>query len=341
MPALNSVQVALDASLSPITAPGAGQPFSESLAAELDNLPLKLLPRAIESQELMETSEDDPVCPGSVQQTYSNLGLFCDGLGTDFACIGNVGAGMARVVQSAAVSIVESAHPGDINDFSQMQLLSLHVQGDQQGTWPAALLQLEADTGGGATAVATMLLLGEVELSNRSPMLMAESADMSAESAAPFARIEATVQVADSISVRDQPRVDTDSVTLVDNQETVTALQRSLDQQWILIETGEGERGWIVAQYLRLPAGVDALPIYDPDQSPMLATTSTEAVGDVMVGGNRLTFNFNSRDAFPGCGEVPPGGILIQSPSDIDGVLQMTVNGADLGNDRNGLSHGI
>lgn len=311
-----SVQVALDASLSPIAAPGAGQPYTDSVSAELEYLPLQLLSRNISTPEMIDIAEAAPICPSAIPQTYSNLGLFCQELATGYACLGNAGPGMARL--------------GDVYNFSQIERLSLQVEDDPPGIWPAALLQLEADTSGGSTAVATLMLLGEAELINRNAAPMTDPANQSADSLAPLAGLEATVQVAGSISVGDQPRVDTDLVTMLDNLETVTALQRSIDQQWILIETGEGERGWIVAQYLRLTDGIDALPIYDPDQPPMSEGSAAADVQDETVDGGRLALDLHSRDRFPGCGDVPPGGILIQAPSDIDGVLLMSINGADL-----------
>lgn len=263
-------------------------------------------------------------CPSSIEQSYENLAQSCDGLTAGSACLGNAGQGMSRIIPGAGVSGLSFAQPGETSEFFKVQQLSLLVDGDSQAIWPSALLELEADASGGVSAVATLLLLGEVELTNRRVTTLSENADLSVSDAG----VEATVQVTGSISVRDQPRVDTDTVTLVDDGEVVMALQRSLDQQWILIETEDGTRGWIVAQFLRLPDGSDALPIYDPARAAPAESAPSADTQDDLATAHRLAVDFKSRDGFPGCAAVPPGGLLIQSPSDIDGALQMTVNGA-------------
>ena len=265
-------------------------------------------------------------CPGTVEQSYINLDRYCDGLTAGTACLGSIGPGLAQVAPSAGISSLSFARPGETSDFAQIQQLSLFVGDDAQATWPSARLELEADTSGGETAVATLLLLGEVELTNRRAATLPESADSTVSDGG----AEATVQVAGSISVRDQPRVDTDSVTFVDDGEVVIALQRSLDQQWILIETEDGARGWLVAQFLNLPDGSDALPIHDPAQPAPAESAPSGDAQEELVARHRLVVDFKSRDGFPGCAEAPPGGLLIQSPSAIDGALQMTINGAVL-----------
>lgn len=324
LPARNAAQIALDASLSPIGMPDIVQPFSALVSTELDLLPLRLLPRATGSLETVAVTDDSPVCPAAIKQSYDSLAQSCAGLTAGSACLGLAGPDMSRIVPVAGISGTRFARPGDITDFAQAQQLAVLVDRDSLSIWPSARLALEADTSGGDTAVATLLLLGEVELTNRRAASLPETDD----AAASIDGVEATVDVAGSISVRDLPRVDTDSVTLVDDEEVVIALQRSLDQQWILIETEDGTRGWIVAQFLRLPDGIDALPVHDPAQTASAESAPSDDMQDESATGHRLAVDLKSRDGFPGCAAVPPGGLLIQSPSDIDGVLQMTVNGA-------------
>ena len=326
LPAGNALQIALDASLSPIGMPDAGQPFSASIASELDRLPLQLLPRHASSRQPQARAEEAPICPLSIEQSYDNLERLCDNQSIGSACLGNAGPGLSRIVPGAGISGLSLARPGETSDFTQIKRLSLQVEGGSGAIWPAARLELEADTSGGDSAVATLLLLGEVELTNRRITTLPETAGQSADSSTANGGIEATVQVAGSISVRDQPRVDTDSVALVDDGEVVIARQRSLDQQWIFIETDDGMSGWIVAQFLRLPEGSDALPIFDPAQPAESAPSADDQ--EALAAQHGLVVDFKSRDRFPGCAEVPPAGLLIQSPGDIDGVLQMTINGA-------------
>ena len=86
----------------------------------------------------------------------------------------------------------------------------MNVADDPQQTWSTAVLQIEADTSGGTLANATMMLLGDVELVNRGATTIAPNGQPSIQSDGIMTGLDATVQVTGSISIRAEPRVDTE-----------------------------------------------------------------------------------------------------------------------------------
>ena len=328
LPARTFSQTSLDNTMSPVAAPSLPQPFSEVLDRKLARLPLELLSRDIHAAQPQTSVVATPTCPGMIQETYDMTSTYCANIPTGQACVGNTGPGMLDAVPRAGVGSIDFDRPGASLATSAIERLSLSVRADLAPTWPAVMLRIDADTSGDALAGATVLLLGNVEWTNLGPASPEAASEVAAESGDMLDGVEATVHVAGSVRVLDQPRVDTDSVTLVDDQDTVLALQRSLDQQWIFIETAQGERGWLYAQFLRLPGDISQLPVYDPVQLSSSESAQPPDIADPPA--YHQAFGFLSSDRFPGCADVPPGGMLIQSDSEIDGVLLLPVNGAVL-----------
>ncbi len=323
-------EIPMDASLSPIAAASPARRFDTQASAELVFLPLQLFAREVIVTDSKASAQETAVCPHAIKNVYSQTASFCQGLDPGFVCIGNIGAGMLQATASSALPVSEFSQSGDITSLGEIERLSLKVADDPQQTWSTAVLQIEADTSGGTLANATMLLLGEVELINRGASMTTENGQASTQSDGTMTGLDATVQVTGSISIRAEPRVDTDAITLVVDGEAVIALESSLDQQWIKIKTSDGTSGWIVARFLQVEGSFDALPVDNPDAAQGQTSPGTDVADSVPMDSYRQVFDFSSSDVFPACRDVPPSGLLIQTPTDIDGVLLMTINGADL-----------
>ena len=323
-------EISMDASLSPIAAPSPARRFDTQASAELAFLPLQLFAREVIVVESQASAQESAVCPNAIKNAYSQTASFCQGLDPDYLCIGNIGAGMLQATASSALPVTDFSQAGDITSLGEIERLSLNVADDPQQTWSTAVLQIEADTSGGTLANATMMLLGDVELVNRGATTIAPNGQPSIQSDGIMTGLDATVQVTGSISIRAEPRVDTDAITLVDDGEAVIALESSLDQQWIKIKISDGTSGWIVARFLQVEGSFDALPVYNPDAAQGQTSPNIDEVNYASTDRYRQVFDFRSRDVFPACRDVPPSGLLIQTPTDIDDVLLMTINGANL-----------
>ena len=236
-------------------------------------------------------------CPTLVQDAYIQTAAWCQNLGPDDACVGQVAPGMLTASARADVENFSFAVPGDIVRSQDIEGLSLRVD----DVWTTLLMKVND---------ATLLILGEVEWQNRA----AETSD-----AAPG--LPAVIQSPGGIIIRAEPRVDTDTVAQLSADGAIRALGRSLDQQWIQIQSAAGLTGWVFSQFVSVDEDAADLPIVDPAARPAAA-----AQGDSMP-----AFVFSS-SAFADCVETPTSGILIQAAD-----TGWRINGTDI--DINGTAY--
>ena len=323
-------EIPMDTSLSPLANASSPRQFDARLLDQLRYLPLRLLPRSfvLSSATVVDVSAGEAAgCPGSVQESYDLAALFCRNLSPDYACVGNVGVANLRSLPQPGIGNLSFALPGDISNLRYIGQFSQSVSANPARIWPVSVFEIEANTSGGATATASMLVLGEVDLTNLGATISAPGEEGAAGNLADLSAFTARIQVAGSLSVRDEPRVNSDAIALVDYGVIVPAFETSVDRQWIRIQTPEGVRGWVVALYVLVDQGIDALPIVGGQTG---SSVTGEGADEMMTYDNLQVFNFSSRDNYQLCGEVPPAGILVQSPSDMIGALHLTINGADL-----------
>lgn len=147
------------------------------------------------------------------------------------------------------------------------------------------------------------------------------------------------------IIVRAQPRVDTETVGQLQDGDPVFVLGRSVDQQWVQIESATGVSGWVFVQFITVDGGAESLPVIDPNATnsdsgaaapppppvtnqqaappPPATSTGGESEFDSMQ-----AFNFVSNGIATNCTNTTSSGIMIQSP-DIDEHLRFLINGVE------------
>ncbi len=309
-----------------------------------------------------EVVEQPDNCPTLIQESYTAAEFLCESLSPNSACVGNSGAGRILTFPREGVENLSFAGPGDIVDIRDIQLLQVGVFDDPDNIWTSIVMTLDAKTTTGATAQANMLLFGEVELENKgeASTVSADSTDTTAvdttTTAPPPATtldttttatgIPATIQAPSGIIVRAQPRVDTDTVGQLQDGDAVTALGRSLDQQWIQVQSPSGITGWVFLQFVAVEGGTDALPVIDPsaaatnNTAPPPATNNTvpppPAAGITTTTGDQpeftlmQAFNVSTIDVEDACQDSTDSGMVIQSPDDIDGNMILRINGVDV-----------
>ena len=322
--------VPIDNSLQPAANPGQPQALPAEFVSRMQHLPFQLLPREIAAAEetpVMLSASAAVMCPRAVQETYNRTSTYCGDLSRNQVCLGNVGAGMVDVIPRLEGASLGFALPGDITGIDNIERLSMSVADDPERTWSTLVLRMDTDTSDGDNASAAMIVIGDVALVNRNDAISPLSQDQITNGGGMILGNPARVKVSGAVSILAQPRIDSGTVALTDDRSEIIALAASADRQWIRVQAQNGMRGWMVAWFLAVEGGVEALPVVTDDPGRISETdtsTDLEAAKDDFV----PAFEFVSLDAFPSCGDVPPGGILVQSPSESSVTLK--INGAKL-----------
>ncbi len=325
--------VPMDNSLQPAANPGPPQAFAAEFVSRMRYLPFQLLPREIAAAEATPavlSASAAAMCPSSVQETYDKTSMYCGDLNRNQVCLGNVGVGMIDVTPRFEGASLGFALPGDITGIDNIERLSMTVAGDPARTWSTLVLRMDSNTSDASDASASMIVIGDVDLVNLSDAMSPLSEDRMRNGGGMMLGSPAQVQVSGALSISVQPRVDSDTVALVDGGSEVMALATSVDRQWIQLQTKDGIQGWVVARFLVVEGGVEALPVLVDMSDESGRISETDASSDIETARDSLmpAFEFLSLDAFPSCGDVPPSGILVQSPSESSVMLR--INGADL-----------
>ena len=177
------------------------------------------------------------------------------------------------------------------------------------------------------------------------------------------------IQSGGPVVVRNLPRVDTETIGQFDNGTPVTVLGKSVDLNWIQVQSTDGSvTGWIFQQFVAVDGGTESLPIIDPASdtannsappppagntttAPPPAgnttttdttttapppppagntTTTTTTTGDEPEYTSMQAFQLISADVDSRCTDSHDGGVMIQSPDGIDGKMKMRINDIDL-----------
>ena len=385
-------EIPLDASLAPTGAPSEPVAYSQADADLFAFLPTRLLSRNIEIpifdpssvEDTTDTTQQEEAptpspteappeepppgieCPTLVQQSYTATEFLCENLDPNTACLGNTGLNMVASTPREGVENFTFANPGDITNSTDINSLITRVFDDPDNVWTSIVMTVSANTTTGATAQATILVFGEVDIQNQgvdpSDNVAEENTSTDTESAPPPAvateevsetitlpadGTPAAVEAPGGIIVRLEPRVDTETVGQLQDGDLVTALGRSVDQQWIQIQSADGTlTGWVFVQFIAVEGGADSLPIIDPNEAPSGNTSSapppatnqqappppagtTPIIGDTSEFTSMQAFDFTSKGVKSECPETSHGGIMIQSPDDADGDLILLINGVE------------
>jgi len=308
-------------------------------------------PTEVPAEELPEGVE----CPTLVQESYTATDQICS-LDANTACIGNAGANMVTATAHDGVENFTFANVFNTVNTTDIATLSTNVFDDPANIWTSIVMTLDAKTTTGATAEARILIFGEVDLEDKG-VIPSDTEDTTIETPAdtatavpppPAVNTETTsangtpaiVEAPGPVVVRALPRVDTDTIGQIQDGDTVTALGRSVDQTWVQIQSAEGLSGWVFVQFVNVEGGTESLPIVDPNTTtttapPPPATNQQSAPppavvpasGDIPEFTSMQAFDFSSNGVSSDCPERPTGGIIIQSPDDMDGSMRLLING--------------
>ena len=328
--------IPMDDSLQPATAPGQPRPFAPSFSSRVRYLPIQLLARDIgapaDPAAAEATSPAAAICPNSIHETYDKTSIYCADLGADQVCLGNAGASMIDLVPRLQAANLGFALPGDVISIHYIDRLSMNVAGDPQRTWPVVTARLEANISEGERATATLIMFGDLELVNRNDDMLNVVQDQLPNGNGLSLGRSAQIQVSGRVSVLAQPRIDTDTIALADDSSELMALGLSVDRQWIRVQTQDGLQGWVVERFLTVEGGTEALPVIGANAGDTGESSETDAITEIVLSAdnNKQVFNFVTLDEFPSCSQVPPSGILIQSPAETGSAVLLIANGADL-----------
>ena len=292
-------------------------------------------------------------CPTLVQESYTATDQLCN-LTTNTACIGNTGESTITSTARDGVETFNFAKTFDSVNTTDIASLTTRVFDDPENRWTSIAMTLDAKTTTGATVEARILIFGEVDIENKGvdPLPTdGTSVETPAEVATvvpppPAANTDttpangtpATIQAPSPVVVRSQPRVDTDNIGTIQDGDTVTALGRSLDQTWVQVQSADGLTGWVFVQFVSVEGGAESLPIIDPNATTTIApppvpnqqVAPPPAVVSASNGPeftSMQSFDFSSNGVSSDCADTPSGGIIIQSPDDMDGNMRLLING--------------
>lgn len=236
-------------------------------------------------------------CPALVQRALESVDSACQFLQRNQACYGHIQ--LKATLRAAAQEFVfESA--GDIIEVDWLEKLELSALNDVEGLWGIALLRLQAnlpDTLPGQNI--TLLVFGDVQLQNE---------------ARPFTKIQ--MRTSTQANVRARPSTESSVLRSFAPDVIVTATGRLADNSWIRVQIpGNPRGGWVSSALVTSAADLNTLNVVEAAESalsPMQAFTFQSGVGSGV------------------CAEVPPSGILVQTPSRQTGKVTFSANGVQI-----------
>lgn len=246
-------------------------------------------------------------CPLAVQDSFTATEIFCTGLSSGEACIGN---GHVEAVFGADVSGVSFSQVNDRVRLTSLDQLSLD---SSDGVWTVLSAKIELNTSdGGSNVTGTMLVFGDVTLSDTGQVSSGGVQN-------------ATVIAQRGMNVRRTPSNDGVIVWQLQPGEQIITTGISADRVWvrIIIPNEYQGTGWAYAPYLEVEGGIEALPYVtvnsaQPDLTPpeFVAMQSIELLSGL---------------AQAECGnDIPDSGILLQSPSGMPDAMRLEVNGVEI-----------
>ncbi|MDX2078972.1 MAG: hypothetical protein SFZ02_21245 [bacterium] len=246
-------------------------------------------------------------CPIAVEEILVAVGDVCEDTGRNQVCYGNL-----EISATGRTDAFQLNDVGDIANLADMDNLSLSPLNEESGVWGVALMQLQAnlpDTLPGQNV--TMLAFGEVSLTNAINAPVELTATLSSNG-----RTRSTPTSADG---------DLNVLTAISSGSSIEILGRDEAGEWLLIRLPEpslrgDEFGWISTQVLSISGDKMGLNIFPDD---VLANGSPAPATPMSA------FYLRTGIGETNCAEMPPDGVLIQTPEGA-GRVQMTVNGVQM-----------
>ena len=90
------------------------------------------------------------------------------------------------------------------------------------------------------------------------------------------AEVSITVDAPSGLNARTLPDLTSDVVRLLLDQETVPAISRLANNEWILADLGDGAQGWVSAAFVIVNGDINDLPVTAPGELPQPTPTPAE-----------------------------------------------------------------
>lgn len=232
-------------------------------------------------------AQDEETCPAIVQQALQAVDDLCALTGRNQVCYGHFLLS-AAAREGVSASVLDS--PGDMAGLSQIQSVQLYPMDPEAGTWGVALLRVQAnipDTLPGQNV--TFLLFGDTEL---------EPADLPNS---------LSVTINSPINLRRGPGTDFAVITTLAAGETVRAVRRSENGEWLLAALPGGGGGWLFASLVTVDGDISEL------ETAANEARSTQA------------FYFRSGIGDAPCAVAPESGLLLHTPDGM-GEVELFIN---------------
>jgi SH3-like domain-containing protein len=131
-----------------------------------------------------------------------------------------------------------------------------------------------------------------------------------------------TISSPTGLNVRIRPSVDAPIVTLLVNQQTVPALGRLIDNQWVFVQMPDGSVGWVSIDYIVINGDINLLPPVLPElEQPETAEEATPTpAADAALPDPPPPYTGALATGLPGV-RVPVNGVNARATPDTEGDL--------------------
>jgi len=246
-------------------------------------------------------------CAFVIQEILVSANDICAETGRNQVCYGNI-----AITAEGRNDNFQFADVGDIADLADIQSLSLSPYNENTGEWGVAVMQVQANLADNPNNQnVTIVAFGDVSLTNAISAPTEFSATLSSNG-----RTRSTPTTTDG---------DLNVLTAISSGTSLEVLGRNEGGDWLLIRLPEAsisgaQFGWISTQVLSISGDKMALNVFPND---VLANGSPAPTTPMSA------FYLKTGIGETNCVEMPPNGVLIQTPHGA-GRVQMTVNGVQM-----------
>ncbi|MEP7285705.1 MAG: SH3 domain-containing protein [Chloroflexota bacterium] len=258
------------------------------------------------SNTVAQTTEtpNASTCTQILAMVQKNLSSDCGALGRDQVCYGNTAI---KPEYQDAANAPTFAKAGDIAPVTALKSIAASPLNLQSGEWGVAVIKAQAGNLANTTAgnAVTFILYGDTNVTDLTP------SDKNAST--PAAPITCNATVTRLTRLRAAPNTNGDVIGQLDLGATLTVSERSADSAWVYGEVG-GKSGWLFGGNLQLDCPVQKLPENNPN-APLKMPAVKAFYFSTGIGAQAT------------CSDIPPSGLLIQSPT--GRKINFTANGVD------------
>jgi hypothetical protein len=248
-----------------------------------------------------QAQDEAALCSALVENALDDMQEVCMGTGRNQACYGNM---TLSATPREGVENFSFSSPGDLVDVADINTLRLSAFDSVNNTWGITLINLQAnlpDTLPGQSV--TFLLFGNVEIQNDVPPSDTE--------------VTVVLTASSYANIRSAPSTSAAVIGSLAQGDTAIADGRNADSTWLHIQIpGTNAVGWVSANLVTAQSDVSVLRDID--------TTEAEIPFQPMQ-----AFYFKTGITSPQCAEVPPDGILIQTPTGA-GQINLRANDVEI-----------